>query len=217
MNDFDTKNFFSKSKPNLILSRTLKKLEKGLNEEVPQSGGFSGMLSSFYSNYIEPNVFVLFLLLIFCLYLAYRYYNKEEGFKPTFNPSSEIALQNSYTKYLPDDYPLIMGNKLVSKNDLQPPHEVNPEYVPITTYLDERDSFVGFDNPYRGSIDQDIQHPYGWDKNFNTSTESAIEFSSEKNRLSLQGMEDNNKVTPIKYNDVYKKSDFSRYDYPFTE
>lgn len=215
MDDFDTKNFFSKSKPNLILSRTLKKLEKGLNDEVPQNGGFSGMLSNFYSNYIEPNIFVLFLLLLFCLYLAYRYYNKEEGFRPTFNPSAEIALQNSYVNYLPDDYPLIIGNKLVTKKDITPPPEIRQEYIPITSYLDNRDSYAGYDNPYKNSQDTDIQHPYNWDRNFNTSTESAIEFASEKNRLSLQ--EQNKKFSPLNYNSVYKKSDFSEFDYPYTE
>jgi DNA-directed RNA polymerase beta' subunit len=29
--------------------------------------------------------------------------------------------------------------------------------------------------------------------------------------------ENNNKVNPVSYNDIYKKSDFSRYDMPFAE
>ena len=106
MDNFDN-TFFSKSKPNLILNKTIKKWQNGLNQEFTHIGGFNDMLFSFYNNYIEPNLFFIFLLALFILFLTYKYYTKDEfkaqeTFKPNFNPTSEIELQDSYTNYLPD-------------------------------------------------------------------------------------------------------------------
>lgn len=201
MFDFDSINFFSKSVPNLVLKKTLKKLQKDLNQSIPQVGGVDSLLLSFYSNYIESNIFVISLFVIFILFLIYKYFAKnnnienedliQDNFIPTFNPSSEIELQNSYNNYLPDDIPLNINNELVSYNNLNNVDENNihkPTYVPHTNYIQNRDSYVGLHNPYINSMDFSNPHPYGsnWNTNFDNSTQSAIEFATELNNLSLQ-------------------------------
>jgi hypothetical protein len=215
MDFWDKRSFFSKSTPNLISNRTLKKLQKVLNTDN-QAGGSNDFFTKIYNDYISPNIFVIMLLLIFILFLIFQYHtNKDKkkiskqynlnhenidnietiqnikNFKPTFNPSAEISVQDSYTNYLgdfvPDSYKAKMG--------IREEKPVPQVYGPIVNYIEDRDSYVGYNNPYLDSKDQEFPHPYKWNTNYNTSTQSAIEFASEKNNLSLQQL--NNPYSPF--------------------
>jgi hypothetical protein len=216
MNNWD-KLFFSRTKPNLISSRTLKKIEKSLNVADNQSGGSFDFLNNFYKNYIEDNLFVVILISFFVIFLIYKYYNKqnnvEENFRPTMNPSADLEIQNSYGNYVGDDVPAIYNNKIITGKSVNPLPEVPKSYLPITNYIEERDSYVGYNNPYKNTADPNFPHPYEWDQHFNTSTESAIEFASEKNKVSLRGVEGNSRTN----GDLINKSNWSVYDMPFDE
>lgn len=75
---------FSRSNPDLINPDTLKPFEDILNKPPStQMTGFNDSVGSFYDKYIEPNLLAIILLIIFGLFLYYKYITKgtEESFE----------------------------------------------------------------------------------------------------------------------------------------
>ncbi len=68
---------FSRSNPDLINPDTLKPFEDILNKPpTTQMTGFNDSVGSFYDKYIEPNLLAIILLIVFALFLYYKYITK---------------------------------------------------------------------------------------------------------------------------------------------
>jgi hypothetical protein len=184
--------FYSRSQPNMVSSKTIKNLEKllgGENQVDTPEMSFAKLFNNFYNDYLVPNGFVLSLLFLFCLFLLYRYMFKgSELFMPTFNPSIETKQQQSYVNYLPDNIPVIMGDKVVNYNDVHKKPKLKYKYPPMITNSEDRDLYVGIENTYRDAEDQIFEQPLGFPKNFNTSTAESVDYMTDKNRQTLNEM-----------------------------
>lgn len=184
--------FFSNSRPNLISNRTIKALEKLYSikgGDTVNEKGVSDTLYNLYKNYIEPNIFLFILLIIFCLFLIYKYISKnQEEFQPTFNPSIPIESQNSYVNYLPDNAALNVGGELKSYNDLVPPKSVPFEYPPIIHPQQNRNVYTGTTNTYLNAQDTRIPHPFDWPMDLNETTDAAVNYMTKKNRKSVDNI-----------------------------
>lgn len=66
---------FDGSKPNLISSKTLDELEANLKNTMSNKEHMTITegISSFYLNYIEPNLFPIIVVMLLCLYLTLKY------------------------------------------------------------------------------------------------------------------------------------------------
>lgn len=208
-------NFFSNSVPNLISKKSLKNIERMAHVSNPVKETTVGeTLGYIYSTFIEPNLFVLILMFVFILFLLYKYYAKEldkndvEKFRATFNPNQQINTQNSYVRYLPDEIPQIIDDKLVNRNDLEPPVIPPKEYPPFVLNTNNRDVYTGTYNTYANSIDSNIPHPFDWPMDYNATTGSAVQFMSDRNKQNLNElnnislMQTNNMIDSNLYNDI---------------
>ena len=230
--------------PNLISNNTMNEIGSllningGANDNMPEIKLNDGV-STFYKNYIEPNIFFIILAILFLLFLYWRYetknnsnlfeeysnQNKKEKkskkqkkiekkikkiedlietiesssydsvkknqgeFVANFNPSVPVSAQKSYTNYMENHVPIIVdGNKVTYRQFYNEP-EPNYEYLPIIkNKINKNDTYTGLYNEYNNYADQDYNHPYDWEKNYNQTTYDAIEFATQKNRESLQMM-----------------------------
>jgi flagellar biosynthesis/type III secretory pathway M-ring protein FliF/YscJ len=76
----DTFETFDGSKPNLISSRTLKDIEIKLSVPDHDNGKNRILdgIGSFYSNYVEPNLWALIVISLLIIYLTIRYILKKD-------------------------------------------------------------------------------------------------------------------------------------------
>lgn len=205
--------FFSNSKPDLINKKTVRSMEKMLSFKNPiRELSVIDSFASFYDTYISPNIFVLILLILFCLFLAYKYIAKQtkidednkEEFRPALNPTLPIKEQQSFVHYLPDDIPQTFNGKLTTVNELMPPETPIFELPNIPKPWAHREVDVGFDNLYKNANNHLIAHPYDWPNNFNSSTSSSVGYMTDKNKqsfdkLSKQISDDNDKLSQSQY------------------
>jgi hypothetical protein len=135
----------------------------------------SAILSKMYWNYVHPNLFYVILIILFGVWLAYRYYNKEgyELFRPTFNPGLNIESQYNYAKYMP-----AVANQTAAKLD--------SDYTlpPILVTPPDQDEFTGQYNTYAGvePLDDVFPNNYlGYPMDSNRSTEYAVNSMTNRN------------------------------------
>jgi hypothetical protein len=121
--------FYSKSRPNLILpefKKSVYKLVKKNSTNSTISEKISNMMYEFYKSYIESNRVMVTVIILVVIFLLYRYYNKEDqqNKKEQFTPEEYKILdqiQSSQTAHLRYD-------KQPSFNPLYP---VNPQHEKV--------------------------------------------------------------------------------------
>ena len=72
--------FYSKSRPNLIVPKMDKAMHRIMEENVNHetiSEKISTMMMKFYESYIRPNKFIVLTIIIITVFLLYRYYDKK--------------------------------------------------------------------------------------------------------------------------------------------
>lgn len=222
--------FFSNSKPDLINKKTMRNIEKMLVIQNPvKELTVIDSFFSFYENYISPNIFVLILLIMFGMFLAYRYLakqNKElEDFRPALNPSIPIKDQQSFVHYLPDDIPENVNGVVTTYNELNPQKLSTAVLPDIPKPWGHKEINVGFTNSYKNTDDSRIMQPFDWPDNLNSSTSSAVEYMVDKNRqnfddLSNQIADENNKLSHQAFNngnysDYNPSNNISHIERPF--
>lgn len=128
---------FSESKPDLINKKTLYNFQKQLKkpvitqpvEEIQWSDGFS----SFYKNYIEPNILFIIVVIILALFLLYKYFTKS-----TDSDDSEEKEYFSKSKKKKNKKKYII-NSIV-------PNETISDIIPDVMFNQEEDPYYGYDN-----------------------------------------------------------------------
>jgi hypothetical protein len=70
-------NTFDGSKPNLIDNKIIKEIEEALNINYDENKLFNGV-GSFYSNFIQPNLFPIIVISFLVIYLAIKYVIKKD-------------------------------------------------------------------------------------------------------------------------------------------
>jgi len=107
---------------------------------------------------------------------------------PNFNPSIPVSAQNNFTNYTDNEVPLLINNKKqtygqVFKNPLE---DQKLEYIPIIkNKINRGDTYTGLFNDYNNYEDQNYNHPFDWEKNYNQSTYDAINFATDRNRNNI--------------------------------
>jgi len=191
--------YFSGTKPDLINNKTIKVLDKMLDVPyTPKNKIKSNFICSFYENYIESNLFPIFVIIIFALFLIYKYYakdltkkkkkKKKENFLPTFNSYYPTDMQNPYVNYLPDTIPQKVGDEYLTYNDINPPIKYPQKYPPIPNKIREYEIYTGIENTYKNAQDPNLPNALGLPSNYNTTTEEAMEFMTSKNKKNLDAL-----------------------------
>lgn len=128
--------FFSGSNPNLISNKSLKNMEKLIKVNNPvQEISITDTFGSFYGNFIEPNLFIIGIIVILILFLLYKYYTKEEQ-NDTFENLSDRDLfkENLLDQYLLDKNSQQSSFKYTDTN-------FNPDYIP-NDYTDANSDII---------------------------------------------------------------------------
>lgn len=71
-------NIITKSKPELINHKIIKQLNKLFIKSPAKDLVWENYLSNFYTNYIKPNLFALIIFIIVGIFLAIKYYIKQD-------------------------------------------------------------------------------------------------------------------------------------------
>jgi hypothetical protein len=215
MNDF-----FSGSKPDLISMKSMNDLvnivvEGGISNlgagtaEIVTIGGGSennnnnlnSLLQNInkptmfnpkeiYQNYIKPNLLPIIIILLFVLFVLYRYFSiKEEK----FNPGEPVDAQINRNSYVDVNIPVLydiekitqisddeMINKIKKKST---PFEKSPRVSVNKRPEEDREEVIYGTNVWENP-DDGIPNPL-YDVDFVSSTASAVHFNNEQNRSSL--------------------------------
>ena len=111
----------------------------------------------------------------------------DSKFVANFNPSVPVSAQQSYTNYMDDHVPLNIDGQRVTRRQYSQDPEPKYEYLPhIQNKVNRGDTYTGLTNDYNNYEDQNYPNPYGWEQNFNQSTFDAIQFATDKNRGSVE-------------------------------
>lgn len=121
-------------------------------------------------------------------------------FRPTFNPYYPTNMQSSYVNYLPDEVPLSVSGRYVnnsgnSGNDIS---ARNPGYTPYPSKIQNDDIYTGSINTYAGAHNPMHPNSLGWEADYNTTTNDALNFATRRNRQNL------NQLSEILYNNPNK-------------
>jgi hypothetical protein len=214
MNDF-----FSGSKPDLISMKSMNDLvnivvEGGINNlgagtaDIVTVGGGSennnnlnSLLQNInkptvfnpkeiYQNYIKPNILPIIIILVFILFVIYRYFSVKEE---KFNPGEPIDIQTNRNSYVDVNIPVLydiekitqisddeMINKIKKKST---PFENSPKINKDKKPEEDREEVIYGTNVWENP-DDGIPNPL-YDVDFVSSTASAVHFNNEYNRSSL--------------------------------
>lgn len=109
---------FNGNTPNLINNKILKDIE--LDLDVPfeeKSNNMINGIGSFYSNYVEPNLFPLIVISLLALYLTIKYIIKRDR--------EENEVLNTEDSEIEDIKPVIRKTKpIIVKPDIQPGNNI---------------------------------------------------------------------------------------------
>jgi|688.fasta_scaffold597670_2 hypothetical protein len=132
--------FYSGKQPNLIgpiMKITMSKVMKKPNINNTVSDKVTSYISKFYKDYIVDNKIIISVILIFVIFLAYRYYNKQniktikkEKFTASENKNLFKEIMEYQTKHLKHDNPPSM-NPLESPNDDKDEVLYPPDPLPV--------------------------------------------------------------------------------------
>jgi len=203
--------FFSNSKPNLLSSRVNKNINKIVKVDIPINKTVSEIISDnisfLYKNYLLQNKFTSIVIFFFILFLIYRFCNKNNQIhenynhnlysnnsQPTINPLYPVSSHENHVNYPPKSIPInlpIDGNfNLVNKKNIykNPPPFTNlnsPNYNYNSVYENPSLSYYsGLEDTYTKQYmnnDDLIEHPHGFDTNFNYTTSKFINDATRYN------------------------------------
>jgi len=207
-----SKNFFSKTSPDLVSLKSLNDINNDMFSDANvinnsnNTGCFNSNIYNFYKKYIQPNLIAIIVIILFIIIVIYRYltYKKEEKQDKQveqFDPSKSIQSQINRNVYIGDQ--------------LDPDVEKTPEmieassrYNNITHILDDSiyddtvnnigrsnyidieqiESVTGLNNRWNiKQKDKDylLDHPLGYDNDFVETTGDSIQFANNQNRKSF--------------------------------
>jgi hypothetical protein len=178
-------------RPNLILpSRTINNI---IDPPMPEDGFvlLNKNINWFYENFIIPNGMVIIIIILFTLFLTFKYYVSQESkkYKKKFKESFSTDLIDEEINKLTSNHPQIM-------NPYQPYNNIEhvPEYRPLRTGPNNSVIFtpLHYDpsnehanaGPVNFMNNRDyvtgIQNPYGWNDNFVSSQTSMNKYINDQ-------------------------------------
>jgi hypothetical protein len=93
--DMDMDINFTKTTPELIDHKALKKIQKFFTNKA-QENAIPSKIKYFYDSYIEPNMFLLFSICVFFVYLGIKYYMKHYINKKIDDDDDDIQYEKLY-------------------------------------------------------------------------------------------------------------------------
>jgi hypothetical protein len=176
--------YFSDSQPNLLNKRTVKTLEKLLNQPLPaDNGNISNGAQTLYKTYIEPNMFVIIIFVLIALFLYYKYVTKQDKKESEqFNPSIPVAEQQSNINYLDDNIPVNINGNIMTHRDIYGDNIQQPINMQGTSI---NRTHTGDVNTYLNSHDTMFMNPLGYPNDYNAHNEFALGRFTDKNRANL--------------------------------
>lgn len=70
--------YFSGTHPELISNKIIKKLDNELNVDFVHQPKLTDNISSFYTNFIKPNMFPILIFILFAAFLLLKYAIKQD-------------------------------------------------------------------------------------------------------------------------------------------
>jgi hypothetical protein len=146
---------YDNTAPNLINPSTIQQIQNGLNNNYvpPDKNVFFDNVSSFYIDYIQPNIIIIFLLILMIFMLFVRYYFLSDIIDSNKNKNKNI---DSDIDTDTDDDSDIDNNNLVKNNKIQKSVRF------ITPYKNDSDENIEFDSIF----DSDDTNSYDTPLNF---------------------------------------------------
>ena len=146
--------------------------------------------STFYTSYIEHNLFFFIIFFVLIIFLLYKYAMKEEceDFRSTFNPTIPVTKQQSFSHYLGDEIPLNINGQFLQRNQVFDDDCIKLEMPEIKEPPFHGCDYNGLVNTYENTTDHEFEHPYNWPNNYNTTTGEAVDFMTSRNKQSLDDL-----------------------------
>lgn len=176
----------------------------------------------FYDNFIQPNTTTISIITILIIFLIIKYYIskvqkenikiKKEQFsniddeldlliddhhtdnyhinnqQHTFNPynpqNNKDIIQHPQMPLRLNDDLVVPSNHSIANHNMMPAGNINQH--------GNRDYMIGMNNPYQGAEDTQILNPYGWNNDFNTSTNRFTSDNAYMNNYMQHQMDENN-------------------------
>jgi hypothetical protein len=206
-------NFFSGSKPDLISMKSMNDLvdivvEGGSNAIIGQVGeqGIENIqniiqntnkstpfnLKDIFQNYIRPNLLPIIIILVFFLFVFFRYYTVQEE---KFNPGEPIDSQINRNSYVDVNIPVLYDvEKITNMSEDEMIKKMKKKSVPFESSPKTDNTCYGKQKETREEViygsnqwanqDDGIPNPY-YDNDYVTSTAEAVHFNNTLNKQSL--------------------------------
>lgn len=138
---------FSKSKPELISSKTMKNITKMLKSSEKGEPQWSDNLKHFYINYIRPNLFPLIVLLIVMVFLIIRYTLKKEKQEEKKKKKKSKKKKHKKHRYIDEEEIDLQQSKPVTSFD-----DLNFEEELISG--NDENSILNLEQEYQKSLEE---------------------------------------------------------------
>jgi hypothetical protein len=206
-------NFFSGSKPDLISMKSMNDLvdivvEGGANAIIGKVGedgleNFQNIIQNntnktpfnikeLFQNYIRPNLLPIIIILVFLMFVFFRYYTVQEE---KFNPGEPIDSQVNRNSYVDVNIPVLYDvEKITNMSEDEMIRKMKKKSKQFESSPKTDNVCYGKQKEYREEViygsnqwenqDDGIPNPfYGVD--FVTSTADAVKFNNTQNKKSL--------------------------------
>jgi len=182
--------FYSNSKPDLICSKNKKPLYNIGSELQPNKETISetvlNIINTLYIKYIIPNMTITICMVVFILFLIYRYYT---------TANNNTKKQKSKSAPINTNYGLVIGNNENNGNNditnqLSDPHYViiDDKQIPLIQkyHSEEKKYYTNTTNDYKNTQDTDIINPLGFSNDFNTTTGAFVGEMTDLNNQNVE-------------------------------
>jgi len=180
--------FFSNTNPDLISSKSMAELTKIVaNTDPVKKATLSESTLSFYKKYIQPNILPLIIVVLFIIFMVYRYMTNSEKFDPnkSIDDPTQTKLELSETdKHYEFDNVINQVVKDKEMNEILNDDSIYENLLDRNEFND-REVFRGTHNSWEGEKDDEMEHPYGYDNRYIETTNNMVDFSSKKNKSAL--------------------------------
>ncbi len=189
----ETNNFYSKTNPELVTAKAIDELNSTIivtdTTKAPTLGNSS---LNIYKKYIKPNIVPIVILIAFIAFMVYRYMTnkkikeKKESFDPSkklTDPTQQALELHETDRHHEFDHVI---NQVVEKNEIDEILNDNSIYDDIyKPDPSERQDYAGTNNKALNDPIIKMDHPYGYDNDFIELENKMLDFSTTKNKQSI--------------------------------
>jgi len=183
-------NFFSNTNPELVNSNLINELNNIVIEQNIKKITTLGESSvNLYKKYVQPNLIPIIVVLLFVVFMIYRYMTKKnEKFDPTKHPSDSTQTKLELSETNNHTLDNVINSYIKDKENEELEGSINEEelmeefYKPINS---GQEDYFGTQNLYIDGNLNVVDHPYNYDSDFLKMENSMADFSIGKNKYGI--------------------------------